>query len=355
MVGVSKQKALQNKLDKIASSSPGDKAWQALVDLIEQSRAGGDWEPVRQALPAVRQRLVRWPSSVPRLAPLAWINRLCFSPPAGGEQGPAPVYERHFPPGDCWFPVADDVYGERRAFETPELSLANTIDLGDHWEASTGAKYKPFDRLAFFFLRECPHVKRVQTLLHSEINTHNEYSAGPLIAPWFLGVFLGSPRWSGLRTVRVGRTGSNLGRWPLAGLRALEIVIDPRGDRPGADLFASLARNPQAAGLRALGLGNMVWATLPLGKMLRAKALSGLRELRLLELQGADLTDQGLTPQALVDQLVHVDAPRAMRLRIDDFEPSLEGALRALDGQTFGGWRVSVGQPRVPAWVARRG
>ena len=294
-------RAVFGELRELLAGRASQARWDELTRLVEQAREHEQgWARLcDEGLPYARQALRRWPASLPREAPSAWVSRL-----AGGvDQGQA-------------------------------LALANRVKLrsGQRQGAEAAAMQR---------LRECPYVEDVQALLHEAAPQGSlSWSASQVVE------LLQAPPWRMVSTLRLGELEEvSLRELPAQGLHALELVWPEDDAQAWLEGLEDLADNPWLGRLRALGLGGQAqvpWLELPLGGLLQASVTPRLRELRLIGLSDEALEAQDLDLQELLGWVMSHEVPRPMTLWLSEPQLEDEELLTQLDGQRAMGWTLRV-------------
>lgn len=204
----------------LVRGAPDVETWDALVQAIAGRRAAG--EELAGLVAALEPELARWPASVLRELPLAWIYALS--------------------------------QGERR----PEAALANALTLSDRWALwASLSEFTPLEDEARERVLAAPELRNVRSLDVAFVTDDNPYSPGPMIllegpAPLQAASFRGQLRALCLERVvlrwREGVAGLGSLLAALPGLRSLDLTDNQLGDAA----LAALAQVPQLAQLDQL-------------------------------------------------------------------------------------------------------
>lgn len=338
------------ELRALLAQGASAQTWEALTLLIEQVRNQGDWARFReQALPYLQQALSEWPTTLRRQAPLAWINRLCFDGEQLAAHEPETAFEREAQALDLdWFSMQQPG-PRRRAAEVPELSLVNTILLSDRWERTHPERYRPLDKLAHIFLRDCADLEGVHTLLHEEVCDITQGSRGPMACAAVVADYLSAPVWRHVHTLRLGSFEElELDALMMTGLHVLELVPCAAAlrARPADRLIDELLDNPYPHRLRELGLSATmlleVLEDFDIIDLFDDPKFKRLKTLKLIGLDDPTLEDYGLSLQELVAQIISVETRRPLELVIQEHALWDQDVLEQLQDQDLMGWQLSV-------------
>ena len=333
-------------LGTLLASPPSEALWRAVVAQVEAARGDSQrWASFEaEALPYIHAALTTWPDELRRVAPLAWVERLCSAYGANDEH---PEVEPVLPNLDAfagiYFPGDADEFEARPAGHAPELALANTLELGGEIVGSRG--FAPLDALGHAYLRDCPHIAGVREVRY--LFEWHEYADSPLVAPEALWEVLGGAGWRGLERLSLGWLSPEtlpIRLRPSVPLRALTLVgnaYTDAGPEPQEELLA-LATSACLATVEVLALAGFVWSEALFGLLLGELRWPALRELRVLGLAAYRLADEDDDLASLIGRVTaHPLAGPATLVLVapDGFDTEELGALA---NTAHAGWSVRV-------------
>lgn len=328
-------------LQALLASPPSEALWRDIVAEVERARGDAErWASFEaEALPYLRAALAAWPRELPRVAPLEWVERLCAAwdasdedvalPDLGAFQGIEPF-------------LGADVEA-RPAGHTPELALANTLELGG--KLSGSPDIEPLDVLGHAYLRDCSDVANIREVRY-EVEWH-EYAASPLIAPEALWEVLSGPGWRGLERLSLGMLyhATLPIRLPSAvTLRSLTLIGNAYADE-GPDPLVELRRldgSPCLATVEVLGLARFEWSEALFELLLAQLRWQSLREVWVLGLAAHHLTDAGHDLAELVAWITAHPLTGPATLVLVTPQHFAADALRAVADAARPGWRVRI-------------
>lgn len=333
-------------LRTLLASPPSEAIWRALVAEVEQARGDTSrWARFEaEALPLMHAALATWPREPPRVAPLAWLQRLCSASEAfAADAALEPVLPDLDAFAGIYFPGDADELVARPAGHAPELALANTLELGGEIAGNHG--FEPLDALGHAYLRDCPHITGVRAVRYA-FEWH-EYADSPLIAPEALWEVLGGPGWRGLEALSLGWLNDETLpiRLPQSvSLRALTLIGNAYTDAGPEPLeqLPALATSPCLATVEVLALADFVWSEALFGLLLGELRWPALRELRLLGVADHRLADEDDSLADLIRRITAHPLAGPITLVLVAPEGFAADELSALANAAYAEWRVRV-------------
>lgn len=333
--------ALQTSL----TSPPSEAIWHEIVAQVERARGDAErwaWFEA-EALPYLRAALEAWPRDLPRVAPLVWVNRLCAAWDALDEDEDV---ELRLPDLDAFQGIEPFLGADveaRPAGHTPELALANTLELGGKIAGSPDIE--PLDMLGHAYLRDCPDIANIREVRY-EVEWH-AYAASPLIAPEALWEVLGGAGWRGLELLSLGmlyHATLPIRLPPAVTLRRLTLIGNAHADE-GPEPLVELRRLDGSACLatvEVLGLAGFVWSEALFGLLLAELRWQALRELRVLKLAAYQLADAGDELAGLIAWITAHPLAGPATLVLVAPKGFDADELQALADAARPGWRVRI-------------